>query len=345
MQVNNELKRCAKSLREWFGRGFPKDQYLEGYEPSGCEHIPEPDQHWVWDRHTLLPLCIWWENPELNDGFYLFGDTGAGKSALLRNFAAALNIPFYERTIYEGLEFAEVLTTTDLVDGSTITSYGMLPQAMGVLGYPGIFNADDVDRGDPAFLSGFYEVLQGQPVATNVGGVDVVKPVRGFRITATGNTALRGDQLGVYQGTRPQDIAFQDRFMMVQARYLQKRQEKSLLKRVVPNLQPALVSAMIDVANEFRNGFMGKSTVNSALPFPMSTRALVRWARLTYAYRGSSSAVFDALDAAFLNKGNDDPASRLAMKKMAEGKLGPAFESGGADGGDAEGDADNGEGT
>ena len=336
MQVQSNLTRCVKTLREWFGKSFPNDQHLEGYDPSGCEHVPERDPHWVWDKRTLLPLVIWWGNPQL-DGFYLYGDTGAGKSALLRNFAAALNIPFYERTIYEGLEFSEVLTTTDLVDGSTLTSYGLLPQAMGILGYPGIFNADDVDRGDAAFLSGFYEVLQGQPVITNVGGVDVVSPLRGFRITATGNTALRGDQLGVYQGTRPQDIALQDRFMKVKARYLRKRQEKSLLRQIVPDLQPKLVDAMIDVANELRAGFMGNSTANSALPFPMSTRALVRWARLTYAYRGSPTAAYDALDLAFLNGADDDPPARLAMKKLAEGKLGPAFEPpGSGTGGDTD---------
>lgn len=325
-----KLTRTAKSLREWFGKNFPSDQHIEGYEPSGCEHVPKPDPQWVWDKRSLLPLVIWWQNPELNDGFYLYGHCGSGKSALLRNFAAALNIPFYERTVYEGLEFADVLTTVDLVDGSTITSYGLLPQAMGVLGYPGIFNADDVDRADPAFLSGFYEVLQGQPVVTNVGGVDVVKPMRGFCITATGNTALRGDMLGVYNGAKPQDIALMDRFVKTRARYLGKRQEKALLKRVVPNLQPKLIDAMVDVANEFRGAFMGESTANSALPFPMSTRALVRWARLTFAYRGSSNAVYDALGLAFLNGADDDPPTRLAMQKIAEGKLGPAFESGAA---------------
>ncbi len=322
--MQSKLTRVAKSLSEWFGRGFPKDQFIEGFEPSGNEHVPESDPHWVWDKRSLLPLVIWWEHPEL-DGFYLYGDTGAGKSALLRNFAAALNIPFYERTVYEGLEFADVLTTTDLVDGTTVTSYGMLPQAMGVLGYPGIFNADDVDRADPAFLSGFYEVLQGQPVVTGVGGVDVVKPMRGFRITATGNTALRGDQLGVYNGAKPQDIALLDRFVKVRALYLPKRREKSLLKRVVPGLDASLIDAMVDVANEYRKGFMGNSTSNAALPFPMSTRALVRWARLAYAYRNSPSALMDTLALAHLNGADDDPATKLAMVKIAEGKLGTGF--------------------
>ena len=321
-----KLKRCVMTLREAFGKAFPADQSVEGYEPSNCRFVPEPDPEWAWDRRTLRDLVLWWICPP--DPLYLFGPTGAGKSAAIRNFCAALNIPLYERTIYEGLEFSEVLTVTDLIDGTTITSYGLLPLAMGVHGYPGIFNADDVDRGDPAFLSGFYEVLQGQPVTTNVGGVDVVKPVRGFRITATGNTALQGDQLGVYQGAKPQDIAFADRFIKVEAEYLQKRQEKALLRKVAPKLAKELTNAMVDVANEMRDGFMGNSNANSALPMPMSTRSLVRWARMTYVYRGSKTAVYDALDRAFLNGAKDDRAAYAAMEKIAKGKLGPAFEKG-----------------
>ena len=319
-----KLKRRAMTLREAFGEGFPTDQNVEGHEPSDSAFVPEPDPEWMWDRRTLRDLVIWWMCPP--DPLYLFGPTGAGKSAAIRNFCAALNIPLYERTIYEGLEFSEVLTVTDLIDGTTVTSYGLLPLAMGVHGYPGIFNADDVDRGDPAFLSGFYEVLEGQPVTTNVGGADIVKPTRGFRITATGNTALLGDQLGVYQGTKPQDIAFGDRFFKMEVQYMQKRQEKSLLRRIAPKLAKELTDAMVEVANEFRDGFMGNSSANSALPFPMSTRSLIRWARLTYAYRGSKTAVYDALDRAFLNGANDDRAARMAMEKIAKGKLGPAFE-------------------
>ena len=321
--MNLKLKRCALTLREAFGKKFPADQSVEGFEPSGCPFVPEPDPEWIWDRTTLRGLALWWMNPP--DPLYLFGPTGAGKSAAVRNFCAALNIPLYERTIYEGLEFADVLSVTDLVDGSTLTYYGLLPLAMGVDGYPGIFNADDVDRADPAFLSAFYEVLQGQPVTTCVGGVDVVEPMRGFRITATGNTALLGDQLGLYQGAKRQDIAFGDRFEFQEAKYLGKRQEKALLRRVAPKLPKEVTDAMVEVANELRDAFMGNSGESSALPFPMSTRSIVRWARLTYVYRGSKTAVFDALDRAFLNRANDDPSTRVAMEKIVKGKLGPAL--------------------
>ena len=323
--MQSMLKRTVRSLHDWFGKPFPKDQFLEGNEPSDCEFVPQKDPHWIWDRRALLPLTVWWNEGSGIGGFCFYGDTGSGKSAALRNFAAALNVPFYERTIYEGLEFADVLTTTDFVDGDTLTHYGLLPQAMGAHGYPGIFCADDVDRADTAFLSAFYEVLEGQPVVTNVGGVDVVKPQRGFRIAATANTALRGDQQGVYQGARAQDIALGDRFMMAKTEYLGRRQEKALLRRVVPDLDESVRNVMVVLANEYREQFMGNSKSTSAFPFPMSTRTLVRWARLTLALRDSDQPLMSGLALAFLNRADDDPPVRKAMEKLAEGKIGTAF--------------------
>jgi cobaltochelatase CobS len=321
-----KLKPKQYSLQAAFGPQFPADQTIAGYERSECPFIPEADVEWEWDRATLRDLVMWWMEGG-TDPIYVFGHTGAGKSAGLRNFCAALQIPFYERTIYEGLEFVEVLTTTDLIDGTTVTSYGLLPLAMGVEGYPGVFNADDVDRADPGFLSGFYEVLQGQPVTTNVGGVDIVKPQTGFRIAATGNTALMGDRLGVYTGAKQQDIAFQDRFWKVEANYLPEAVEKQLVNKVVPQLDRRITDLMVDAANELRSAFMGMSEATNALPFPMSTRSLLRWAHMTYLYRDAEqqgiSPVFYALDRAFLNAANGDPDVRLAIVTLVEGKLGP----------------------
>ena len=324
--MKSKLQPKDYSLQDAFGPAFPPNMTVRGYEPSGCPFVPDGDPEWEWDRTTLRDLVMWWMEGG-TDPVYLFGHTGVGKSSALRNFSAALKIPFYDRTIYEGLEFVEVLSTTDLIDGTTVTHYGLLPLAMGVEGYPGIFNADDVDRADPGFLSGFYEVLEGQPVVTNVGGVDVVKPEPGFRISATGNTALMGDRLGVYTGAKQQDIAFQDRFWKLEAKYIEPALEKELLARVVPSLGHKVTDTLVDVANELREAFMGHSGANNALPFPMSTRSLLRWARLTYAFRDAAkqglNPVYYALDRAFLNTANGDPDVRLAIEKLVEGKLGP----------------------
>lgn len=313
------------SLQDAFGPELPADKTIRGYEPSDCPFVPKRDELWEWDMDLLRDLVIWWMEGG-TDPIYVFGHTGAGKSSALRNFCASLNIPMYEKPIYEGLEFEYLLTVTDLKDGNTVTNFGLLPLAMGANGYPGVFNADDLDRADPGLLSGFYEVLQGQPITLAMDGASIVEPKPGFRCAASGNTTMRGDSLGVYIGAKQQDIAFQDRFWMVEARYLAKDPERALLRRVVPQLSERVTNLMVDAANELRNAFMGESDADSALPFPMSTRSLVRWARMTWSYRDAEqqgiSPVFYALDRAFLNAAKGDPDVRLAMLKLVEGKLG-----------------------
>ena len=319
--MQTKLVRKTYTLREAFGPDYPQEHTIQGYEPSGYEFVPESDPIWQWDRSLLRILVIWWSAGKATDHLYLAGHTGAGKSSLLRNFCARLHIPFYVRSIHADLEFNDVLSQTDLVEGNTVLHYGLLPLAMGVSGYPGIFTADDVDRADPGFLSGFYEVLQGQPVLTHNGGAELVRPQPGFRIACTGNTALMGDKDGLYVGAKQQDIAFGDRFWRVEASYLDPESELALLRKVVPDLSDEIRRRMVDVAHELRAAFIhGHGDIS--IPYPMSTRALARWAELTYLLREAENPIYSALDISFLNAANGDSAVRMAFLKLIEGKLG-----------------------
>ena len=54
---------------------------------------------------------------------------------------------------------------------------------------------------------------------------------------ATGNTVGQGDEHGMYNGARPQSLAFLNRFpCWVQVPYLDKKERKKLLDRVVEGL-------------------------------------------------------------------------------------------------------------
>ena len=323
--MKTQLISKTYTFREAFGPDFPEEHSIQGYEPSGYEFVPEPDPIWQWDRELLQILVVWWAAGKATDHLYLAGHTGVGKSSLLRNFCARLHIPFYVRSIHSDLEFNDVLSQTDLVDGNTVLHYGPLPLAMGVSGYPGIFTADDVDRAEPGFLSGFYEVLQGQPVLTHNGGAELVRPQPGFRIACTGNTALLGDKDGLYVGAKQQDIAFGDRFWRVEASYLDPESELALLTRVVPALNDKVRRRMVDVAQELRAAFLSGAG-DTSIPYPMSTRALTRWAELTYLLRGAPNPIYTALDIAFLNAANGDSAVRMAFLKLIEGILGSSTE-------------------
>lgn len=327
MKRSQETKLIQRdyNLQEAFGPEFPANQQVTGFEPSASPFVPRSEPHWVWDRTLLRDLIVWWQDGG-HEGAYLFGHTGAGKSASIRQFCAALKIPMYEKTMYEGLEFEALVTNVDLAGGSSISSYAWLPLAMGAEGYPGIFVANEVDRADPGMLVGLHEILEGQPVLVHMGGLEPVDPAPTFRMAATGNTALAGDTTGLYVSAKQQDLAFQDRCWKLKVNYLEPAAERGLLARAVPMLPESLRKVMVDVANEIRAAFMGESSSSRALPLTMSTRTLLRWARMTWSFRGAEakamSPILYALDRALLNAADGTPEVRKALEEIVKGKLG-----------------------
>ena len=107
-----------------FGIEAAVGQFITGYEP-GSQYVPSAEENYRFDKSVLRDLMVWW-NMNLSgnnkDGMYLFGPTGAGKSAALVNFCALLNIPMYEKTIYEGMEFDVLMGRTEIVGGDTVFS-------------------------------------------------------------------------------------------------------------------------------------------------------------------------------------------------------------------------------
>jgi cobaltochelatase CobS len=313
------------SLREAFGPEFPADKEILGFRPSACRFIPKRNPLWVWDRNVLRDLIYFWEFGS-SDGLHVFGHHGTGKSSAVRQFCAALYAPLYAKCMHEEVQFEDLVTHVDLADGSTIPSYGWLPLAMGADGYPGIFLANEIDRGRPGTLVGLHEILDGEPLVVQLGGLDPIAPSSFFRIATTGNSAMAGDRTGLYGSIKRQDVSFADRFMMTKVEYLPPDAECQLLERAVPALPVALREAKVKVANEIRRRFMGESTDSSALPVTMSTRMLLRWARMTLAFRSGQShgvnPVFYALERTLLNATDATDGVRRAVEEIAHGVLG-----------------------
>jgi cobaltochelatase CobS len=189
-----------------------------------------------------------------------------------------------------------------------------------------IFCLNEIDRADDGFLTGLYEVMEGRALETRMSGADVVEPHEFFRMASTGNTALGGDSTGLYIGAHRQDIALADRAMFVEVKYLPSDQEKLLLGRVAPKLPKQMRDAMVDLANDIRAAYMGSSDSSDALPVTMSTRTLTDWAKLTHLLGdGASSGIntmFYAYERMFLFRLTDDRATKEALIRMCEGRLG-----------------------
>jgi len=307
-----------------FGLEQANGVMITGYDEK-TSFVPQPERNHHFDPSVLRDLATWWMSGT-PDGFYLFGPTGCGKSAALVHFCAMLNIPLYEITLYDGMEFEVLQGRIDIVDGDTEYNYGALPLAMGVSGQPGIFLANEIDQANEGVLTGLYEVLAGRPLTLDAGGVDVIQPEKGFRIAATGNTSMMGDDTGVYVGTKRQNLAFLDRFWKIKGRYPSPAIEAKILEEMVPALPENIRQKIIKVANDIREQFIGESSSDNAIELTMSTRTLVRWAQMTTMYHKGAQAGYDplyyALDRALLNAA--DEGTRKAITTIAELHIGSA---------------------
>jgi cobaltochelatase CobS len=321
-----KLVKKEYSLRDAFGPDFPGHKPIVGFEPSMCRFVPKRNPLWHWDRAVLRDLMWWWQSEE-RDGLYLFGAHGTGKSSAVRQFAASLCIPLYAVGIHEELWFDELVMHTTLAGGNTVPSYAYLPLAMGAEDYPGIFCANEIDRGRPGMLVGLHEVLDGEPLVVQLGGLEPIDPSPYFRIAATGNTAMASDASGLYVSAKRQDVSLADRFSMTKVNYLPEAEELALLERMAPDLPVVLREAMVKVANAIRARFMGESPDKDALPLTMSTRMLLRWVRRTLAFRGAPpevNPVFYALEGVLLNAAKSSkPGVHTSLSELAMGILGP----------------------
>lgn len=321
------MKTKQFDIGKTFGIPQAVGQFITGYEP-GSEYVPDVDPNYRFDKGVLRDLMVWWSMNLAGtntDGMYLFGPTGAGKSAAFINFCGLLNIPMYEKTIYEGMELDVLMGRTEIAGGDTVFMHGVIPLAMGVTNEPGILVLNEIDRADSEVLTGLYEVLAGRPLVLDAAGHEVVKPLQGFCFGATGNTNMGGAD-DDYSNANKQDLAFIDRFWKVKVGYLPKDVELNIMESVLPELNPELRVKMVDIANDIRSLH---TEGENRIPLTMSTRTLLRWGQMTHAYHFLSdmniSPISYAMDRALLNVA--DGPTRTAIVNVAELHIGDAWDS------------------
>lgn len=190
---------------ESFGFDVPAWKW-EGDHP----HVPEVDESYIFRPFELMRLLYAILG---NHRCYLHGHTGSGKTTLVEQVAARLNWPFMR------VNFDSEITRMDLIGrdvltvegGATKSSFvdGILPQMMSGP-YIGCFDEIDFVRPDVGYV--MQRALEGNGLLLTEDGGRMVHPHPMFRMIATGNTVGQGDELGMYQGARPQSLALLDRF-------------------------------------------------------------------------------------------------------------------------------------
>lgn len=237
-----------------------------------------------------------------NQRAYLQGHTGTGKTTLIEQTAARLGQPFmclnFDSEITRmDLIGRDVLTTSDT--GETISKFvdGILPQAMSK---PYWLCLDEIDfvRPDVAYV--MQRTLEGNGIRITEDGGRYITPHGNFRMFATGNTVGQGDEMGMYQGARPQSLALLDRFTVwIKVDYLDKDQRKALIKARFP----ALLNSEVDIIGKYTEEHIQAFT-NAKVLQPISPRGMMSLARAVTFFKtfGSKNPIGEALSSVVLDR-------------------------------------------
>lgn len=302
------------SVANTFGIDVPESITIEG-RAKRTPFVPAEASYRF--RKDDLSMLGAWVKINNGDGLFITGPTGSGKTSLVQQFCARLNIPLQQVTAHDRLETPELIGHQTIIDGDMVFQDGPLTTAMR---HGHWFLLNEADLLDPGTAAGLNDILEGQPLTIAENGGEVIRPHEAFRFIATGNTNGAGDQSGLYSGTTQQNLAFMDRFLVMEVGYMDAETEAEVLGDKVPQLPEDIRKAMVQTANAVRTQFMGESGSDGALEVTMSTRTLVRWAQHAYlatpkAKQGINPVMY-ALDPALCLRAS--PETREGIKGIAQ---------------------------
>lgn len=295
-----------------------------GYAASDNPFIPSQNPDYVFRKEPLRGVLAFLSQPH-GDALYVTGPTGSGKTSIITEIAARLNWPVQQITANGRME------ASDLIGHYVLSSqnpgeepqmrfqYGPLSTAMRE---GQILLLNEVDLADPAELAGLNDVLEGRPLVITANGGEIIKPHPMFRVVVTGNSTGNGDTTGLYQGVLMQNLAAMDRYRFIKIDYSDAEIEKSILAKAAPKIPANIRDLMVKTASEIRKLFIGENG-DGQLAITMSTRTLVRWAKLAITFNGAPNAVEEGLQQALLIRATPEEAE--AVTRIAKDVFGSAW--------------------
>ncbi|MDB5861698.1 MAG: ATPase associated with various cellular, 5 [Ramlibacter sp.] len=256
----------------------PEAAEITGLEP-GLANVPAPDPRYVFEADTLRQLCMFWAG-----GFralMIEGDPAAGKTSLVDQYHARLNVPLYKVACTPTTEsFRLVGQLLPTPDGKLAWHDGPVVRACregsSVL-------LDEYNTLDPGEATGLNMLLEGYSWTIPETG-EVVSPAPTTRFFGTQNAV---DSKAAVAGRNLQDVANEDRWSFMRVRYIAPEAEKALVQghlvagRIPEEVARTVAAICVDVANKVRQAFRDDAT---AIDKPLSTRVVLRWAKYTILY-------------------------------------------------------------
>jgi AAA domain (dynein-related subfamily) len=276
-------------------------------------HIPIPTIEWAEQApHSVPQINPFYEvTSTFHDvltamamGFrsWLFGHTGTGKTAAIREICARCGLPLVRINFDSEMTRADLVGKTELLNdgGTTVSRFieGVLPRA---LPHVGVVLLDELDFIRPDLAYVMQAVLEGDELVLTGDNGRCVPVHPQCWIVAAANTCGQGDDVGLYRGAREQSAAFLNRFQtFIEFEYMEWAKEAALLERET-RLPMHLCEKLCLYAKEHREAFSRREVLT-----PFSYRQLATMAnRLMFLSRHSGEppkdGMMDAMELVILN--------------------------------------------
>lgn len=233
--------------------------------------VPAGDPGYVFRLDQIRALQLW-RAGIVGNNVLVQGPTGSGKSSLIEQFASRIEWPLWRYGCHGRSEYGELIgQITVQADGSTKFLYGPLPQAM-ING--GVLLMDEFNFLPPSVAGAMNTVLDGGSLLIAETG-ELIEPHPEFRIAATGNAIDNGADVAAYRGIQKMNMAMLQRFLVTRVDYMDHMEEAIVLNKACPQLPSSAIESLVLSAEDVR-----KATVNGDIETAMSTRTLVRVAKI-----------------------------------------------------------------
>lgn len=284
--------------------------------PNPTPLTPAVNPDYVFSRDSLRLVLNWIINgSRFKQGFYIFGPSGAGKTSIVEQVCARMNLSLHYECATDGMEMSDLIGNFQLVSGGEMRFIeGQLTQAYR---NGGIFLLDEMDRWNVP--SKMYSILEGKPLYLPTG--EVILPHPNFRLFATGNTSGGGDVTGKYRDTYTQNEAFLQRFDCLRMSYPKADVEEALVTKYLMSasdlpLEFAAKTAqkMVQVANIIRGNTAEQGEMTgSEIEIDFGTRTILSWSENMIAFHGIKDIkpVIFGLERAVLCRATEETAAAV----------------------------------
>lgn len=248
--------------------------------PKQAQHIELPDE----DKKALA-LAV-----RDNLSALLLGETGTGKTSVVRELAFLLKQPYVRVNMTGFTSPDELIGSKSVKNGATYYENGIITDAM-LRG--AILVIDEINATSPDCLFILHGLLDEDRRITLPNG-DIITPHKNFRVFATGNPD--------YEGTRGMNRAFLDRFPIV-----------LLVEPPTPEVETKIIIDRTSCDHNIANGLVAtalmarKDYIENKILTYVSTRSLINTANLIK----NGIEPLEAYCRVVANKGNNLDEKRL----------------------------------